>query len=173
MPLLISYPKRIKPRRVSGNVSSMDLLPTLAELVGTAVNYEYIDGKSLVPYLYGSKEPNSTVVGEYAGEGSITPTMMLKRGNWKFIICSADPYQLYDLSTDPRELENLAIQPRNDSDRLILQQFIVEAHERWDLPKIHREVLKSQRQRRLCWSALTRGRFESWDYQPLDDAKEK
>ena len=34
-------------------------------------------------------------------------------------------------------------------------------------------MLKVQRQRRLVWSALTQGRFESWDWQGHDDGRVK
>ena len=173
VPLLISYPKRIEPRIINESVSSMDLLPTLVELVGSSVDSRLpLDGRSLLPYLQGGSESN-TVYGEYAGEGTIAPYMMIRRGPWKFIICPTDPLQLYNLETDPKELVNLAHHPGDNTDRTVLSQFVQEAEERWDFKQIHAEVLKSQRARRLCWSALTRGRFESWDYQPHDDAKEK
>lgn len=173
VPLLISYPKLIKPRVINECVSSMDLLPTLVELVGSSVDSQLpLDGKSLVPYLHGSSRPN-TVYGEYAGEGTIAPYMMIRRCAWKFIICPADPLQLYNLETDPKELVNLAINPRTEAEQSVLSHFVEEAEERWDFVKIHAEVLRSQRARRLCWSALTLGRFESWDYQPHDDATAK
>ena len=176
VPLLISYPQRIEPRIIKENVSSMDLLPTLVELIGSSVDDRLpLDGKSLLPYLYGSEtseEPN-TVIGEYAGEGTIAPYMMIRRAQWKFITCPVDPPQLFNLSADPRELVNLAINPSNAAEKVILEHFMKEAEQRWDFKSIHAEVLRSQRARRLCWSALTRGRFESWDYQPRDDAKEK
>lgn len=173
VPLLISYPRLIESRIIKESVSSMDLLPTLVELVGASVDERLpLDGKSLLPYLCGS-ENLSTVFGEYAGEGTVAPSMMIRRGPWKFITCPADPPQLFNLETDPKELVNLALRPQNVADRGILAQFTTEAEERWNFKKVHAEVLRSQRARRLCWSALTRGTFESWDYQPRDDAREK
>ena len=143
------------------------------ELIGSSVDRRLpLDGRSLLPYLHGNVEPN-TVYGEYAGEGTITLSMMIRRGPWKFIICPADPLQLYNLEKDPKELVNLAAYAATGDVQMVLASFTEEAERRWDFRKIHGEVLKSQRQRRLCWSALTRGRFESWDYQPRDDAKEK
>lgn len=173
VPLLISYPHCIEPRIIKESVSSMDLLPTLVELIGSSVDKRLpLDGRSLLPYLYGSEEAN-TVIGEYAGEGTIAPYMMIRRGPWKFITCPADPPQLFNLETDPKELVNLATCPLHAADKVILDQFTKEAEERWNFKNIHAEVLKSQRARRLCWSALTRGRFESWDYQPHNDAKQE
>ena len=173
VPLLISYPRLIEPRVIKESVSSMDLLPTLVELAGASIDERLpLDGKSLLPYLSGSQISN-TVFGEYAGEGTVAPSMMIRRGPWKFIACPADPPQLFNLERDPKELVNLALHPQNVADRVIVAQFTTEAEERWNFKKIHAEVLKSQRARRLCWSALTRGSFESWDYQPRDDAREK
>ena len=173
VPLLISYPRLIEPRIIKASVSSVDLLPTLVELIGGSVDERLpLDGKSLLPYLCGSENCN-TVFGEYAGEGTVAPSMMIRRGPWKFITCPADPPQLFNLETDPKELVNLALRPQNVADRAILAQFTAEAEERWNFKKVHAEVLRSQRARRLCWNALTRGLFESWDYQPRDDAREK
>ena len=173
VPLLISYPRLIEPRIIKESVSSVDLLPTLVELVGASIDERLpLDGKSLLPYLCGSEDLN-TVFGEYAGEGTVAPSMMIRRGPWKFITCPADPPQLFNLETDPKEVFNLALRPQNVADRAILAQFTKEAEERWNFKRVHAEVLRSQRARRLCWSALTRGNFESWDYQPRDDAREK
>ncbi|KAL8792621.1 MAG: hypothetical protein Q9195_004787 [Heterodermia aff. obscurata] len=172
IPFLISYPQVIEPRIIKESVSSMDLLPTLVELIGASVDQRLpLDGKSLLPYLYGSEKCN-TVYGEYAGEGTVAPSMMIRRGPWKFITCPADPPQLFNLREDPKELVNLALRPQNATDKAILAQFVTEAEERWNFKKVHAEVLRSQRARRLCWSALTSGVFESWDYQPREDARE-
>lgn len=170
VPLLISYPKRFTPRTIAGNVSSLDILPTLVELVGASLDTRLpIDGNSLVPYLFGYEGCDS-VYGEYAGEGTISPIMMIRRGPWKFITCSADPPQLFNLRDDPKELRNLATSTVPAIQDVFLA-FVKEANARWNLKDIHEQVLKSQRERRLCWDALQQGRFESWDYQPKDNAR--
>jgi hypothetical protein len=104
--------------------------------------------------------------------------MMIKRGPWKYITCPVDPPQLYNLSTDPKELVNLALLPPKHP--LItpeitqaLSAFTAEAEEKWDMKAITDAVLLSQRSRRLVWTALKTGRFTSWDYNPLDDGREK
>ena len=134
-----------------------------------------LDGASLLPYLQGerqSKDAPHTVYGEYAGEGTIAPLMMIRRGHWKFVFCPADPPQLFDLADDPKELINLAESP-SMAVKAVLDGFLRDAHERWDFDRIHHDVLCSQRSRRICWDALTRGRFESWDYQPSESARER
>ena len=172
IPLLISYPKRFEPQTISRNVSALDILPTLVDLVnGSLDKHLPIDGHSLVPYLHGfnGANGNDTVYGEYAGEGTIAPLMMIRRGPWKFVTCPADPPQLYNLLEDPKELHNLAtsIDPGVEE---VLEAFTSEAYARWDFTRIHENVLKSQRTRRLCWDALKQGRFHSWDYQPHENA---
>jgi arylsulfatase A-like enzyme len=136
-----------------------------------------MDGKSLMPHLQG-RIGHDNVFAEYCGEGTISPTMMIRRGPWKYIVCPADPPQLYHLDTDPLELTNLA-----QSKALAtlsagevgkaLEAFTEEANVKWDFEKISQDVLRSQRQRRFVWEALKRGKFTSWDYNPVDDGREK
>ncbi|CAL8576012.1 hypothetical protein XPA_001905 [Xanthoria parietina] len=176
VPLLISYPQRFTTKTIPQNVSSLDLLPTLVDLVGGSIDPRLpLDGNSLLPYLEsanGLDITNDTVYGEYAGEGTIAPLMMIRRGPWKFVTCPVDPPQLFNLRTDPNELQNLATSQTPEI-RNVFTSFVKEANERWNFTNIHDEVLRSQRSRRVCWDALTRGRFESWDYQPKEEAREK
>lgn len=172
VPLLISYPKLFAPKLITRNVSALDILPTLVDLVNGSLDKRLpIDGHSLVPYLHGfdGTDGQDTVYGEYAGEGTISPLMMIRRGPWKFVTCPVDPPQLFNLIEDPEELRNLAtsVDPGVQG---VFDAFTKEAHARWDFDRIHADVLKSQRSRRLCWDALKEGRFQSWDYQPHENA---
>lgn len=179
VPLLVHNPKVFKPHHVSANVSTLDILPTLVDLAHTKLWPGLpIDGTSLLPHLEDRAGGSDTVFAEYCGEGTIAPMMMIKRGDWKYITCPADPDQLYNLSTDPQELINLASLPAKHplltaETTKILRDFIVEARGKWDMGAITELVLVSQRQRRLVWSALRLGKFTSWDYNPLDDGREK
>jgi choline-sulfatase len=236
VPFLIHSPKHFAPKRVSENVSTMDLLPTFAELAGAKLISELpLDGVSLVPYLTGGEGLRTdTVYGEYMGEGTQAPLMMIRRGRWKFIYSTIDPPMLYDLVNDPEERTNLAAGlpipssstraavakptnlassinlptpddtphaspipqraniadypfPSNTPPRTpspakvplavpnttdpakILAFFLEETHTRWDLEKIHQDVLRSQRRRRLVYSALIQGTQTVWDYEPRID----
>ena len=172
VPLLISYPKRFEPRYIPQSVSTLDLLPTLVDLVGQSLDSRLpIDGESLVPFLKGNGSPR-TIYGEYLGEGTIAPLMMIRRGPWKFVTCPTDLPQLFNIEEDPRELRNLATSD-DAAIKKTLGVFEMEANARWDFKRIHKEVLKSQRSRKLCWNALIRGRFQSWDYQPHEPASEQ
>lgn len=188
VPMLISHPKQFKPHRVSQSVSTLDLMPTLVELVGSQVLPGLpLDGQSVLPHLYGTGG-HDNVFAEYMGEGTIAPLMMIRRGAWKYVTCPTDPPQLFNLINDPLEKVNLATSHDADVEK-VFRAFEAEAKAKWDFEKITNSVLVTQRQRRLVWSALQKGRFESWDWKgdsrddgrlkyirsqmPLDDLERK
>jgi choline-sulfatase len=92
---------------------------------------------------------------------------MLRRGPWKFIHSPVDPDQLYNLADDPNELVNLA------STHPLGHQFRAEVEAKFDIPRIHKEVLESQQSRLMLFEALKRGNHFPWDFQPLRDASEQ
>ncbi|KPI45280.1 Choline-sulfatase [Cyphellophora attinorum] len=188
VPMLISHPKQFKPHRVTESVSTLDLMPTLVELVGSKlVPGLPMDGQSVLPHLYGAGG-HDNVFAEYMGEGTIAPLMMIRRGPWKYVTCPSDPPQLFNLVSDPLEKENLA-SSADETVRSIFKAFEAEANKKWNFSQITDDVLVCQRQRRLVWSALQKGRFESWDWRgdarddgrlkyirsqmPLDDLERK
>jgi arylsulfatase A-like enzyme len=180
VPLLINYPKWFQPHRVSENVSTLDLLPTICDLIGTKPAAALpMDGVSMMPLLQG-KPGNDTVYAEYTGEGTVRPMMMIKDGPWKLISCPADEPQFFNLERDPHELDNLArfrkIQPQTPEEeeaKLAYEKYNAEAMARWDFDAITAQVLQSQRSRRVVWDALKIGAFTSWDFDPTDDGRQK
>lgn len=234
VPMLFHAPKKFAPKRVSENVSTMDLLPTFAGLVGARlVPGLPLDGVSLVPYLTGEDGVRAdTVYGEYMGEGTQAPVVMIRRGRWKFVYSPIDPPMLFDVASDPEELTNLAAglpipsapvrearapvksgnplslavanlptpldsphaspipqratdksypfpsptPPRtpspgeaalpNTTDPVkLLAYFVEEVNNKWDLESIRQDVLRSQRRRRLVYSALIKGTPTYWDHE--------
>ena len=119
-----------------------------------------------MPELAGRDVPGE-VIGEYLGEAAIAPVVMIRRGRHKFIHSPADPDQLFDLVSDPDERHNLAADRAQQS---ALAGFRAEVGSRWSLPQLHQDVLASQRRRHLVYSALRKGRYASWDFQPIRDA---
>ena len=175
VPLLISAPKQFHPHHVSENVSTVDLLPTFVDLVGTKLIPGLpMDGLTLLPHLYGHEGGHDTALAEYMGEGTVAPLMMIRRGPWKYITCPADPPQLFNLVDDPLEVVNLATS-QDPKVQEVFNAFEKEANARWDFKKITEDVLLCQRKRKFVWSALTKGRFESWDWRgsELDDGRNK
>ncbi|WP_416310936.1 choline-sulfatase [Pseudomonas sp. W03] len=170
VPLLVHAPKRFAPHRVSQSVSTVDLLPTLVELAGGQVEAGLeLDGRSLLPHLQGTGG-HDEVIGEYTAEGTVSPLMMIRRGDFKFIYSEQDRCLLFDLANDPRELENLMDSPAHAE---LARTLLHEARARWDIPAITERVLASQRRRRLVADALTRGTLKSWDHQPMVDASQQ
>ncbi|MBD9577358.1 choline-sulfatase [Pseudomonas sp. PDM23] len=170
VPLLVHAPKRFAAHRVSQSVSTVDLLPTLVELAGGQVEPGVgLDGRSLLPHLQGTGG-HDEVIGEYTAEGTVSPLMMIRRGDFKFIYSEQDPCLLFDVANDPRELRNLIDSPAHAN---LIRDLLGEARARWDVPAITRQVLASQRRRRLVADALTHGTLKSWDHQPLVDASQQ
>lgn len=173
VPMIINYPSKFAAKTVKESVSTMDLLPTFVDLAGgNASAILPIDGVSLHEYLVSDKPGKDEVFGEYMGEGTVTPTYMIRRHQWKYTYSLVDPPQLFDLSSDPEELVNLATSAKPHHQN-VLAQFEAEAHAKWDFQQIHADALKSQRMRQLTWSALQIGRREPWDYQPPYNDKDR
>ena len=170
VPLLVSAPGQFAARRVTQAVSTADLLPTLVELAGGALEPHLpLDGRSLVPHLQG-QGGHDEVFGEYMAEGTVSPLMMIRRGAYKFIYSEDDPCLLFDVHNDPREQEELSQSPQH---RALFAAFLTEARAKWDIPAIHQQVLASQRRRRLVFEALSQGKLKSWDHQPRVDASQQ
>jgi len=170
VPLLISAPGQFAAGRVNASVSTADLLPTLVELAGGQLDANLpLDGRSLLPHLQG-QGGHDEVFGEYMGEGTIGPLMMIRRGAYKFIYSEQDPCLLYDTQNDPHEREELSQRAEH---RELFAAFLAEAKAKWDMPLIHQQVLASQRRRRFVAEALTIGKLKSWDHQPMVDASQQ
>ncbi|KGE78801.1 choline-sulfatase [Halomonas salina] len=169
VPMIVHAPGRYAAGRVKQSVSTMDLLPTFAEWGNDGQAPEYavpVDGRSLIPHLTG-QGGHDEVIGEYCGEGAIAPLLMIRRGRYKFVHSTPDPDQLFDLEADPLELTNLAEDPAH---REVCRQFRDEVAGRWDIERLHQQVLDSQRRRKLVARANMKGRVTPWDHQPHFDA---
>ena len=169
VPLIVKFPGESRGRRVAQSVSTVDLLPTLAEIAGEGKAPAYcapIDGRSLLPHLSGGAG-HDEALGEYFGEGAIAPLLMIRRGRHKYIRSKPDPEQLYDLAADPLERVNLAGDPAESK---TLAGFRTEALARWNEDDLRAQVIASQRRRRLVAESMAKGQHTSWDYQPRRDA---
>ena len=170
VPLIVHAPGRFERRRVREPVSLLDLAPTLADLARPGFSDELaapVDGRSLLPLLAGSAEPDRTVAGEYLAESALAPMVMLRRGRWKFIHTPSDPDLLFDLENDPLELVNLAEAPDHAG---LVRELREEAGGRWDLDAVDRDVRASQKARLAVFRALQQGATYPWDFQPSRSA---
>jgi arylsulfatase A-like enzyme len=136
VPMIINYPAKFAPKRVSESVSTMDLLPTFMDLAGgDASAILPIDGVSLYDYLVSDKPG---------------------KDEWKYTCSLVDAPQLFNLANDPQELNDLALSDKPQHQE-VLARFDAEARAKWDFKKIHTEALKCQRQRQIAWTALQIG----------------
>jgi choline-sulfatase len=170
IPMIVHAPGRYAPREIAASVSLVDLLPTLLELGGVGAELAVpLDGRSLVPHLVDGSG-HDEVIGEYMGEGTIAPLVMIRRGPWKFIHSPTDPDLLFNLADDPDELHNIAEEPANAT-------LVAELHEeiaaRWDFAAITTAVRASQRCRQLVGEANAIGALSAWDFQPKRDASQE
>ena len=170
VPLMVSAPD-MPAGRIETPVSTLDVLPTLADLAGVdmAEVMPWTDGQSLVPLANGT-ERTAPVAMEYAAEASNAPLVGLRYGKWKYIHCELDPPQLYDLDADPHELANLASDPAHAGTAATLAEKV---GQHWDMAAYDVEVRASQARRWVVYEALRNGNYYPWDYQPLQRASER
>lgn len=92
---------------------------------------------------------------------------MLRRGPWKFIHSPVDPDQLFNLTDDPEERVNLA------SSHPLGKTMRAEVEAKFDIARIHADVLQSQQARLMMFEAMKQGSLFPWDFQPLRKASEQ
>lgn len=109
VPLIIKLPKIHKHKKIDGLVQSIDLMPTVFELLSIKIPYT-VQGSSLLPLMLKNSHEtiNEYVYGYKRGEG------YLRSLEWKLVVdltkidqenCNAD--KLFDLKNDPQELFDL------------------------------------------------------------------
>ncbi|MBC6441280.1 MAG: choline-sulfatase [Rhodospirillales bacterium] len=169
VPLVIAEPGGT-PRRVTGPVSLLDLMPSLAEIGGASLDPlpDGVDGDSLMPVVRGAPAvPDRTIASELMSEGTAGPIVMLRRDRWKYIASSAYPARLYDLANDPDELVNRAGDAAVEE---VEASLAAEVAEGWDFDVLTRRILTSQQRRLAIRGPLAEGIVAAWDFQPVKDA---
>lgn len=170
VPLMIAGPG-IAPGLHVTPTSNLDLTPTMAELAGISMEEvkPWTDGVSLVPMMNGTPRTEPVLM-EYAAEASYAPLVAIREGNWKYIHCTLDPDQLFDLDADALELNNLAGDPELAD---IVTLFRRKREERWDMGAFDAAVRESQARRWVVYESLRNGAYYPWDHQPLQKASER
>jgi choline-sulfatase len=168
--MIIHAPGRYRAAEIDASVSLVDLVPTLLDIAELDVDPALpFDGRSLVPHLTGTGG-HDEVIGEYMGEGTIAPLVMIRRGPWKFIHSRVDPDMLFNLADDPHEITNRAADPELAE---MIADLRAEVAKRWDFEAITKAVIESQRSRRVVGAANAVGKATAWDYQPPRNAGEE
>ncbi|MDA1305679.1 MAG: sulfatase-like hydrolase/transferase [Acidobacteria bacterium] len=121
VPLIVRAPSTgIAPRRVGQPVRTVDILPTVLELLGTSPP-EPIEGRSLVPLMTGATR-------ELALDGYGEAMYPLHHYGWselttlrsdRYKLIDAPRPELYDLQNDPNELVNLFDERRTVADAML------------------------------------------------------
>ena len=107
---MIFYVPGNRPRVVSGAVTNLDIVPTVAALCGIDVHDLSFEGKSLVPQLfYDGTDDRDRIV--FAETNAPQKERAAISERWKLIYyLGSNLYELYDLKADPWEHTNLAPQ---------------------------------------------------------------
>jgi len=106
VPLIMKLPaESTKGREVSAQVRTLDILPTILDVVGAKPPAK-LDGASLRPYFNGTETAGRTAFGEtdYPLHFGWAPLRSVRENGMKFI--EAPKPELYDLHADPKELNN-------------------------------------------------------------------
>ncbi|HSW44482.1 MAG TPA: sulfatase-like hydrolase/transferase [Phycisphaerae bacterium] len=124
VPLIIRYPRKLKPQSSDLTTDLTDLMPTLLELLDRPIP-SHVQGQSMVPFLTGRRDPaqgrryafservKASPEGTRRLEKGTTGSFMIRGQGWKFIRYSHGPDKqyLYHLTDDPGEVRNLANDP--------------------------------------------------------------
>ncbi len=169
VPFIFSWPGHFKPGRISENVSLVDLLPTVLDVVSNGEWEKPVrpyDGKSLYPFLVKGENPawDDTVISEYTGEGACAPCRMVKRGSIKYIYTHGHPELMYDLAKDPNELINVAGDPAYASIQNDLRAVCLDG---WEPDGLNATITSSQKNRLLI-NACTGGE-PTWAYRVFEN----
>ena len=127
VPMIMRVPGQAGGRRVRERVGTVDLMPTLLDLLGVPPPGE-VQGRSLVPVMR-NPDPAPRDRQAYYAE-TLSPRLSYGWGEQRVLFDGAHKYvhgprrELYDVQQDPRELQNLA--PGVEADRLEkgLQSFV-------------------------------------------------
>ena len=151
-------------------VSLLDVMPTLLDYAGGDTP-PHLEGRSLRPLAEGrgGGGPDHVLI-EYCAEMTAHPVLAIRKGAYKYVTCTGDPDQLFDLTADPEELVNLVGDPACAK---VLADMRAMAAETWDAPSLDSRVRESQRNRQVLNTAMQMGNGPHWDYNPPSDASQQ
>lgn len=119
VPLILKGPGVPRGSTIREQVRSIDVLPTILDLVGKEGACAECEGRSLVPAFREEALPDLPSYAEtYFPRLNLgwSELRSLRRGGWKYI--AAPEPELYDLASDPGETRNLALSNRGKVEEL-------------------------------------------------------
>lgn len=116
MPFIVRWPGTITPGQVNSNsvVCSVDLLPSLCSLTGTAVPSKFpTDGEDMSQVLLGNEQTNRAkpLFWEFGKNlaSKVSPHIAVREGDWKLLVnADGSTVELYNMKTDYLEKTNVA-----------------------------------------------------------------
>ncbi|MEZ4361151.1 MAG: sulfatase [Kofleriaceae bacterium] len=133
VPLLIHYPPMFPAARVTEGAEVVDIVPTLADVLGVKADPAW-QGVSLLPLAHGVGRGGQRLAMSSMYEGSHTGRI----GRWKVRLTGPGKPEVYDLGADPAELKDLYGEPSSlISARALLDPL-------WILRQWNREWKKSE-----------------------------
>lgn len=129
VPLVASWPGRVPEDAVTDEVTlGFDILPTIADLLGSEDSTGGVEGRSFKSVLLGRRATSNirTLFWEYGGSGlpASGDNFAVRRGDWKLLSARGRP-ALFNLRQDPAEVTNLASHDPN------LVTELLEAYQHW------------------------------------------
>src|SRR5262249_59161977 len=115
-PVLVRWPKRVKPGGVSQHMAlNLDFAPTFLDAAGAKIPAD-MQGRSLLPLLEGKapKDWRTSMYYRYyhPGHHNVAAHYGVRTGRYKLIYFNKlDQWELYDLQKDPRETRNVYSDP--------------------------------------------------------------
>ncbi|HJP18379.1 MAG TPA: sulfatase-like hydrolase/transferase [Nitrospinota bacterium] len=107
IPLIISAPDRIPAHRVPWRVRSIDIAPTLLELVGIEY-HNHMDGSSLVPLIKGNGKSRDTFLESAYARLHFGWSELRGLAVDGYTVIDSPKPELYSWEDDPRQVKNLA-----------------------------------------------------------------
>jgi choline-sulfatase len=165
IPLFIDVPGE-EARTISTPVSLLDLPATLIDCAGQSP-VQPLEGRSLLPAIYGADLEIVPIISEYHGEGIMRPSFMVRIGDWKYHYCHRSKPQLFNLADDPDEWINLSGYSAYVDIEQNLNQIITGGA--FDLEKIESEVWSRLALKKVVNDAMKTNQTH-WDYQANQNA---
>ncbi|MCY4402890.1 MAG: sulfatase-like hydrolase/transferase [Candidatus Poribacteria bacterium] len=117
VPLMLRMPS-YENKRITQNVSLVDVLPTLLEIADMDKPSD-LPGESLLKVVRNPYDTPRAVISEYHDRGMLNAGYMLRQGDYKLCYYVGSRPQLFNIAIDPLENSDLALNPeytavRND-----------------------------------------------------------
>ncbi|TSC87247.1 MAG: sulfatase [Parcubacteria group bacterium Gr01-1014_8] len=140
VPLILIVPGMTGGRRVDAQVSTMDIAPSILDILNIAPSAAFEEQtalrRSLVPYILGLEFRGYDIFTETDYRNSRHLRSVRTADGWKYILDLESKHEeLYDLRNDPGELKDLAsseVKKRDETRRRLLTHMRDELHQTLD-----------------------------------------